>query len=175
MLFNCYPCSLNVKLFATLCFVLVGCSNSLCLFSAVTMKSLLALLLLSIVVNINAQIYFILEEGQVRCFLEEVPKDTLVIGRYRTEEEGTGMARSGIKVTVTDPEGNIAMQRDMNPSGRFAFTSAQEGEFKLCFQTNSSRWFGARQRIVSLNERSYLCYCITFTVPLEILLRYGDW
>jgi len=100
-------------------------------------------------------IYFVLEEGQNRCFLEEVPKDTLVLGKYRTEEwTAVGVPsptatkqKSAIKVTVTDPEGNLFLQRDMNSEGRFAFTSQIGGEHKICFQTNTSRWFGAKQKL----------------------------
>jgi len=95
-----------------------------------------------------------LEEGQIRCFLEEVPKDTLVLGKYRTEEwTGTPGGNAGaklhvgIKVTVTDPENNLFLQREMNPEGRFAFTSQLGGEHKICFQTNTSKWFGAKQKI----------------------------
>jgi len=102
-------------------------------------------------------IYFVLEEGQNRCFLEEVPKDTLVLGKYRTEEWVAQQAgtvptpitkqRAAIKVIVTDPEGNLFLQREMNPEGRFAFTSQLGGEHKICFQTNTSRWFGTKQKI----------------------------
>jgi len=53
----------------------------------------------------------------------------------------------GIKVTVTDPDGQITMQREMNPSGRFAFTSQIGGEYRICFQPNAGRWFGTKQKI----------------------------
>jgi len=106
-------------------------------------------LLAFLVVNTLAEIYYILDEGQVRCFLEEVPKDTLVLGRYRAEEENNyGAPKVGIKVTVSDPEGGITLQREMNPSGRFAFTASNlGGEYKICFQTNTSRWFGSKQKV----------------------------
>ena len=34
----------------------------------------------------NCSFYFKLEEGAQRCFIEEVPKDTLVVGHYVAEE-----------------------------------------------------------------------------------------
>eukprot|EP01114_Cavostelium_apophysatum_P020217 TRINITY_DN671_c0_g1_i1.p1 TRINITY_DN671_c0_g1~~TRINITY_DN671_c0_g1_i1.p1 ORF type:complete len:257 (+),score=53.79 TRINITY_DN671_c0_g1_i1:46-816(+) len=46
--------------------------------------SLLVLMVL-IFVNVSQSIYFILEDGQTRCFLEEIPKDTLVLGRFKAE------------------------------------------------------------------------------------------
>jgi len=99
-----------------------------------------------------------LEEGQSsRCFLEEVPKDTLVLGKYRTEDfvsygvppprGGNQQQGTAIKVTVTDPDGVSVLQREMNPSGRFAFTSNIGGEYKICFQPNAARWFTNKQKI----------------------------
>jgi len=98
--------------------------------------------------------YFKLEEGQQRCFLEEIPKDTLIVGTYKAEEAlGNADARyqqfyqpttKGIKVTVNDPENNVLMNRDFGAEGRFAFTSQMGGEHKICLQTNSSKWFGAK-------------------------------
>jgi len=117
---------------------------------------MLRFLFLCCFVHFTVGIYFVLEEGQTRCFLEEVPKDTLVLGKYRTEEwigtqaitpPGSAKPNVGIKVTVTDPEGNLFLQREMNPDGRFAFTSQLGGEHKICIQTNTSRWFGAKQKV----------------------------
>lgn len=99
-------------------------------------------------------LYLLLDEGKQRCFLSEIPKDTLVLSNYNCVPENSGpdgppAQGLGIKVTVTDPEGVLFMSREMNPSGRFAFNSALGGEYKLCFQTNTSRWFG-RQKTVPL-------------------------
>jgi len=120
-------------------------------------------------------IYFNLEDGQNRCFLEEVPKDTLILGRFKADISalpggpavpgfqfagrpfgGIGAQQIqqqappgvGIKVTVTDPSGNLALQRDLPSEGRFALTSQMGGEFKICVQTNTSaRWFGSKQKL----------------------------
>ncbi len=73
------------------------------------LESTLLLLFLSLSISNVYSIYFILEEGQSKCFLEEVPKDTLVVGKYRTEEivqpgtpppawGGQGQPVMGIKV-----------------------------------------------------------------------------
>ncbi len=43
------------------------------------------LFFLSFLCFVNAT-YFKLEEGQQRCFLEEIPKDTLIVGTYKAEE-----------------------------------------------------------------------------------------
>jgi len=136
--------------------------------AANTTSSLLLVLLLSTAfvaffADPVSSMYFFLEEGQSRCFIEEVPKDTLVVGKYTTEDGslpippqgawgGQGQQqqqdqRMGVKVSVTDQEGTLILQRDMNPDGRFAFTSQAGGEHHVCFQTNSSRWFAAKKKL----------------------------
>eukprot|EP01116_Phalansterium_solitarium_P009505 TRINITY_DN23677_c0_g1_i1.p1 TRINITY_DN23677_c0_g1~~TRINITY_DN23677_c0_g1_i1.p1 ORF type:complete len:221 (+),score=1.13 TRINITY_DN23677_c0_g1_i1:111-773(+) len=102
-------------------------------------------------------IYFVLEEGQTRCFLEEVPKDTLILGKYKGEDgdaatpygntKASRLTNLGLQVKVTDPDNNIALERGLQPEGRFAFTSQVSGEYKICFSTNSTRWFGTKQKV----------------------------
>jgi hypothetical protein len=97
--------------------------------------------------------YFKLEDGQNKCFLEEVPKDTLVLGKYYAWDINSDFNRYipsevGLKLNVIDPLGKPLLQRDLNPSGgKIAFTSQIQGEHKLCFQTNSTRWFGSKKAI----------------------------
>jgi len=108
----------------------------------------ISVILSVLVANTSAALYFLLEDGQTRCFLEEVPKDTLVVGKYKTEEVGSRtISKVGIKLTATEPGGALALQRDLGPEGRFAFTSQLGGEYKICFQTNGSSWFGAKQKL----------------------------
>jgi len=141
----------------------------------------------------NHAIYFFLEDGQTQCFLEEVPKDTLVLGRFKVEDatiplpnpiaggapgiQFSGRQRNrhrnmqneqsmhqqqqqiqeeqkareagiGIRVVVNDPEGVQTLQRILGAEGRYAFTSQVGGEYKMCFQTNtSSAWFGAKRKL----------------------------
>jgi len=103
-------------------------------------------------------IYFVLEEGEMRCFLEEVPKDTLVLGKYRAEDatqptpvqfmnQQPNPSQVGVTLTVTDADGVVVLTRDMQPQGRFAFTSQSAGEHKICFNTNTTKWFGTRQKV----------------------------
>jgi len=102
-------------------------------------------------------IYFVLEEGQTRCFLEEIPKDTLILAKYKGEDGdslnaynqkgNTKLTSLGLQVKVSDPDENIALERGLQPEGRFAFTSQVSGEYKICFTTNSTRWFGTKQKV----------------------------
>jgi len=100
----------------------------------------------------SASTYLVLEEGQQRCFIEELPKDTLVTGKYMSAVEPSNLPPSSeeralvIKLTVTDADGNAVLTRDMTPQGRFAFTTQTPGEHRMCFTTAGGRWFGTRQR-----------------------------
>lgn len=44
-----------------------------------------AILLLALLHNVSA-LYFYVTEGQHRCFLEEVPKDTLIVAHYQNND-----------------------------------------------------------------------------------------
>eukprot|EP00007_Cunea_sp_BSH-02190019_P007702 CAMPEP_0174238852 /NCGR_PEP_ID=MMETSP0417-20130205/12788_1 /TAXON_ID=242541 /ORGANISM="Mayorella sp, Strain BSH-02190019" /LENGTH=228 /DNA_ID=CAMNT_0015317739 /DNA_START=83 /DNA_END=769 /DNA_ORIENTATION=- len=93
--------------------------------------------------------YTFLKEGETRCFIEEVPKDTLVLATYEASEHLIGGAGpSGrvdemkITTTVRGPSGTLVLQRSLPMSARVAFTSQVGGEHTICFQTTSQRWFG---------------------------------
>lgn len=138
-------------------------------------------------------IYFVLEDGQTRCFIEEVPKDTLIMGRFKAEDITNGDNKAtpsvqfvqrpgfpkfplggrdsvpqqqqqnpnapGIKVVVSDPQGAVALQRGMPSESRFALTSQLPGEYKLCFQTNSTGgWFGGKRKVVSFLKCWFDCF-----------------
>lgn len=59
----------------------------------------------------------------------------------------------GLNVKVEDQEGVPVLERSFPPGdGRFAFTSQVGAEHKICFSTNSSRWFGPAVRTVSISS-----------------------
>jgi p24 family protein alpha len=114
----------------------------------------LGLLSLATMSEVAFGLYVELDEGQNKCFIEEVPKDTLVLASFDTEQivvPGTPadprFLELGIKVSTRDPEGNILVQKTLPASSRFAFTSRVGGEHVVCFQTNTSRWFGAGMKL----------------------------
>eukprot|EP01112_Ceratiomyxa_fruticulosa_P014173 TRINITY_DN403_c0_g2_i9.p1 TRINITY_DN403_c0_g2~~TRINITY_DN403_c0_g2_i9.p1 ORF type:complete len:217 (-),score=44.77 TRINITY_DN403_c0_g2_i9:142-792(-) len=91
--------------------------------------------------------YFEISGGIQKCFLEEVPKDTLITGKYKVEDLNevaniNANSRLGLTVKVLDPEFNMIMDRSYPPEGRFAFTTQSGGEHQICVSTNASRWFG---------------------------------
>ena len=91
-------------------------------------------------------LYFYLEGNAERCFLEEVPADTLVVGNYKSPDVlpwgAPGWAGAGVGLRVLDPARNVVLTKALEPAGRFALTSAVGGEYQLCFASNASRWGG---------------------------------
>jgi len=72
-------------------------------------SSLLAVaLLLCCVIEKTNGVYFQLAEGDKKCFLVEVPKDTLVLAKFKatavtaTPPESQG-GKVGVRITVEDP------------------------------------------------------------------------
>ncbi|KAL6067580.1 Transmembrane emp24 domain-containing protein 9 [Balamuthia mandrillaris] len=86
-----------------------------------------------------------LNEGNKKCFLEEVPVNTLVqikfTGKITSGEAPESGDPLGITVSVEAPDQSIT-QRQMDLQGRHAFTAGISGEHKICLEINRQRWFG---------------------------------
>ncbi|CAF4543737.1 unnamed protein product, partial [Didymodactylos carnosus] len=75
-------------------------------------------------------LYFHIRETDRKCFIEEVPDETLVIGKYKVEMHdtvtntfiptGSGI---GMHVEVKDPEEKVVLSKLYTAEGRFSFTS----------------------------------------------------
>ncbi|KAF2399103.1 ERP1 protein precursor [Trichodelitschia bisporula] len=104
-------------------------------------STLVALLLAALVLPTNA-LYFYMHGGQPKCFFEELPKDTLVVGHYSVEQY-SAQTRAfapdhtvGLTITVDetfDNDHRIVSQKG-DAIGRFTFSAADSGEHKICFQ-----------------------------------------
>ncbi|PLN75477.1 emp24/gp25L/p24 family/GOLD-domain-containing protein [Aspergillus taichungensis] len=118
--------------------------------SASWLSSLVALcVILCLSVPTNA-LYFYMDGGHSKCFLEELPKDTLVAGKYSTEvintKTNTYGVDAGLKVLITvdevfDNDHRVVSKRD-NHAGRFTFSAADAGLHKICLtpETNVAAW-----------------------------------
>jgi hypothetical protein len=86
-------------------------------------------------------LHFMVREGIERCFIEEVPSDMLVLGKYKNPDAGSGPGKPDIKmvVTVRDPKAAFILTHTcVENEGRFAFTSTQGGEHLVCVKTQSA-------------------------------------
>ncbi|EGS20016.1 uncharacterized protein CTHT_0045130 [Thermochaetoides thermophila DSM 1495] len=91
-------------------------------------------------------LYFYIDVTQPKCFYEELPKDTLVVGHYVAEEyddhRQVWAKHDGISIYISvdevfDNDHRVVSQRG-GPSGKFTFTSAEAGDHKICFTPSSS-------------------------------------
>ncbi|KAI0452438.1 emp24/gp25L/p24 family/GOLD [Xylaria acuta] len=116
------------------------------------MRAILPLLSLSTVAQ---ALYFFIDGTQPKCFYEELPKDTLVVGHYTAEEyddnSRTWSKHDGLSVYISvdevfDNDHRVVSQRGSS-SGKFTFTAAEAGDHRLCFtpSSNSGRqaWLNA--------------------------------
>ena len=107
------------------------------------------LLRLALLVHSASALFFYLAGPEVKCFLEDLPKDTLVVGEYRGLEwiPETGEYKlnpsTGILFSVEEVFDNNhrVVNHRGKPTGQFTFTAARSGEHRLCFQTHSEGWF----------------------------------
>ncbi|KAI9224149.1 emp24/gp25L/p24 family/GOLD-domain-containing protein [Blastocladiella britannica] len=110
--------------------------------------ALLALVCALCLAHAANALHFFLVDGKPRCFLEELPQDTVVMGVYRAEEWVTSSQAYienlalGIQVTVEHTAtGQMTVNKKAQSFGKFTFTAAQGGEHKICISTNASAWF----------------------------------
>jgi len=117
--------------------------------------SLVVVLLLVSAVN---SLYFHIAETERKCFIEEIPDDTTVIGIYKVElfdpRTGGFMPSSpgiGMHVEIRDPDDKVLLSKIYSSEGRFTFTSHTPGEHVICLYSNSSKWFSGSQLRVHLD------------------------
>ncbi|KAI1396310.1 emp24/gp25L/p24 family/GOLD-domain-containing protein [Hypoxylon fuscum] len=107
------------------------------------MRALLPLLSMA---SAAQALYFFVDGMTTKCFFEELPKDTLVVGHYTGEEwdenTSTWSKHDGLHIYISveevfDNDHQVVSQRG-DASGRFTFTAAEAGEHRICFTPSSS-------------------------------------
>ncbi|KAK0615007.1 emp24/gp25L/p24 family/GOLD-domain-containing protein [Bombardia bombarda] len=91
-------------------------------------------------------LYFYIDGTTPKCFFEELPKDTLVVGHYTAEEwddqRQAWWKHDGISIYISvdevfDSEHRVVSQRGAG-AGKFTFTAAEAGDHKICFTPSSN-------------------------------------
>lgn len=107
------------------------------------MRAILPLLSLSTVAQ---ALYFFIDGTSPKCFYEELPKDTLVVGHYNAEEWDDGAQswskHDGINIYISVDElfgdnHRVVSQKGAS-NGRFTFTAHEAGDHQICFTPNSN-------------------------------------
>ncbi|WFD03742.1 emp24p/erv25p- protein [Malassezia obtusa] len=101
----------------------------------------LAVFVLMLVQSVRP-LYFYFEAGADRCFYEQLPKDTIVVAHYYTEEWDDTQSHYdiptdlGIGIVVKHLESeHVLVSAQGKPEGKFAFTSHEAGNHEICVQT----------------------------------------
>ncbi|KAI9870772.1 MAG: emp24p/erv25p- protein [Pleopsidium flavum] len=91
-------------------------------------------------------LYFYIDGTTPKCFFEELPKDTLVVGHYKAEQYDPALNAFspnldiGITITVDevfDNDHRVVSQKGSG-GGRFTFSAADSGDHKICFTASSA-------------------------------------
>ncbi|KAL1925417.1 uncharacterized protein VTP21DRAFT_300 [Calcarisporiella thermophila] len=106
-------------------------------------------------------LYFILDtRSQTKCFVEQVPKDTIVSGKFQVEEwseadqKFVNNEKIGVRITVQElKEMRTVLNLKTDSTGRFVFTSHAAGAHELCFTTNNT-WYGHQKLRFHLEDIS---------------------
>jgi hypothetical protein len=119
---------------------------------------ILSALVLVASISVSQALYFHIGETEKKCFIEDIPDDTMVVGKYKVEiydrQEGKfvpSVSGLGMHVEVRDPDDKSVMSRTYAAEGRFTFTSSNAGEHIVCLHANSTAWFGGTQLRVHLS------------------------
>ncbi|XP_064600243.1 transmembrane emp24 domain-containing protein eca-like isoform X2 [Liolophura sinensis] len=103
-------------------------------------------------------LYFHIGETQKKCFIEEIPDETMVVGNYKVQVFDYSVKAYmptapgvGMHVEVKDPVNSVVLSRTYASEGRFTFTSHSAGEHVICLHSNSSAWFSSGQLRVHLD------------------------
>ncbi|KAH0544680.1 hypothetical protein FGG08_001185 [Glutinoglossum americanum] len=102
-------------------------------------QALTALALATLVIPVKS-LFFYLDGTTPKCFFEELPKDTLVVGHYSAEEYNPSNSQF-----EANPQLGEAFDNDHRvvnvkgaSKGSFTFSAADSGEHKLCFTATST-------------------------------------
>ena len=128
-----------------------------------------------LVLPLSSGLYFHIGETERKCFIEEIPDETMVTGtlwhlsknkplKFRSnsrfsgnykvqlyDPRTNGFAPSspgiGMHVEVRDPEDKIILSKVYSSEGKWTFTSHTPGEHVICLYTNSTKWFSGTQLV----------------------------
>ncbi|CAH1258409.1 TMED9 [Branchiostoma lanceolatum] len=110
--------------------------------------SVMKTLLFSVLyLSCTSALYFHIGETEKKCFIEEIPDETMVVGKYKTQlfdktinDYLPSSPGVGMHVEVRDPDDKVLLSKAYSSEGRFTFTSHTPGEHVICLYSNSTKW-----------------------------------
>lgn len=105
---------------------------------------------------VNA-LHFYVNTDETKCFFEELPKDTIAVGKFAVYEfdsnsndyvENNNNLKVEITVDETFDNNHRVVSQKNSPIGQFTFTSLDSGEHKFCITPKHTNWSKkARHRV----------------------------
>ncbi|KAI7863831.1 emp24/gp25L/p24 family/GOLD-domain-containing protein [Spinellus fusiger] len=121
---------------------------------------------LLICANVSEALYFYIDGVNRKCFIEELPKETMVTGTYRAEQysetQKQWIADSDLKIRITVdelPKEHHIVNRVGDSHGHFTFTSTESGDHLICLAPVSTAWFD--------NTRTKITFDMDFDDPVS--------
>ncbi|XP_014668364.1 PREDICTED: transmembrane emp24 domain-containing protein eca-like [Priapulus caudatus] len=118
----------------------------------------LCLVFFSMTISLGSGLYFHIGETERKCFIEEIPEETVITGNYKVQVYDRNVndylpssPGIGMHVEVRDPDDKIVLSKVYSSEGRVTFQSHTPGEHVICLMSNSSQWFGGGQLRVHLD------------------------
>ncbi|EEP77064.1 conserved hypothetical protein [Uncinocarpus reesii 1704] len=114
-----------------------------------TLFTLTAILMLA---TPSHALYFYIFGREPKCFYEELPRGTLVVGTYKAEsyddKSTTYISNPNLGITITveetfDNDHRVVSQRGTD-QGRFTFSAADSGQHRICYTPehgSNGGWF----------------------------------
>ncbi|OII74089.1 uncharacterized protein cubi_02891 [Cryptosporidium ubiquitum] len=104
----------------------------------------LALFLFIKYTGIHSALYFYVQEGTEKCFIQEVPKSVPIHVKY----ENVNNLGIDCNIIFRNPENIEVFSRHVNENehkGSVAYLPEIDGDHKLCIRCESSNWFKSEQ------------------------------
>ena len=86
----------------------------------------------------RADLYTLMDFEVAKCYLENIPQDTLVVSTFHANPNGNTneeQSKFSMNIIVSQNEGEkIIATKDYPLNGKHAFTTPEGGEYKICFK-----------------------------------------
>ncbi|XP_040903583.1 transmembrane emp24 domain-containing protein 9-like [Toxotes jaculatrix] len=92
-----------------------------------------------------SSLYFRVGDSEEKCFTEEIPDETMLIGSYRIQlsdqqrDEDLPVSQDlRMHIVAKGPDDELILSRQHDSEGKFTFTSHKPGRYQICLRPKSS-------------------------------------
>ncbi|XP_073343621.1 transmembrane emp24 domain-containing protein 9-like [Pagrus major] len=101
----------------------------------------LTVLFLNVFYSFVSSLYFHIGDTERKCFIQEIPDDTMIIGNFQTHLDKDLPANQNLRMLVEakDPDDKLVLSKQFASEGTFHYTSHKAGRHLICLQSSSSQ------------------------------------